>query len=127
MILRGKRILICEDEPYIALNLAASVEDAGGEVIGPASSVREAMALLEGTTVSGAILDVHLIDRDVTPVAETLLERGVPVIVQTGVGLPPELKERYPTLPVLLKPVFSERIVRQLSGLISSNDAGSGP
>jgi DNA-binding NtrC family response regulator len=127
VILRGKRILICEDEPYIALNLAASVEDAGGEVIGPASSVREAMALLEGTTVSGAILDVHLIDRDVTPVAETLLERGVPVIVQTGVGLPPELKKRYPTLPVLLKPVFSERIVRQLSGLISSNDAGSGP
>jgi CheY-like chemotaxis protein len=126
VILRGKRILICEDEPFIALDLAVSVEDAGGEVIGPASSVREAMALLEGTTVSGAILDVHLIDRDVTPVAETLLERGVPVIVQTGVGLPPELKERYPTLPVLLKPVFSERIVRQLSGLISSNDARSG-
>ncbi len=114
-MLTGTRILICEDEPFIALDLATLVEEAGGEVIGPAASVQEAMALLQQGPVSGAILDVHLVDRDVTPVAVLLIDRGVPVVIQTGVGLPPALRERYPALPVWSKPVRSERIVAQLA------------
>jgi hypothetical protein len=46
----------------------------------------EARGLLEttDTTISGAILDVHRTDGEITPIAEYLLERGVPVVVQTG-------------------------------------------
>jgi hypothetical protein len=33
----------------------------------------------------------NLSDRDVTPIAEILLERGVPVVFQTSVGLPADL------------------------------------
>ncbi|HEV2557310.1 MAG TPA: response regulator [Microvirga sp.] len=114
-MLTGLRVLICEDEPFIALDLTLCVQDAGGEVVGPAASVREALALIETHPVSAAILDVHLRDRDVTPVADLLLQRGVPVVIQTGVGLPDELRERYPALPVLSKPVLTEHIVRRLS------------
>ena len=117
-MLDGARILICEDEPYIALDLTLSVEDAGGEVIGPAASVREAMALLDQGPIAGAILDVHLVDRDVTPLAEVLIGRGVPVVIQTGVGLPTALKERYPALPVLLKPVLPTRLIQNLANLL---------
>jgi DNA-binding NtrC family response regulator len=114
-LLNGARILVCEDEPYIALDLAASVEDAGGEVVGPAASVIEAMALLNQGTVAGAILDVHLIGGDVTPVATILIEAGVPVVFQTGVGLPPGLKERYPDLAVWAKPTRAEYLIRHLA------------
>ena len=114
-MLNGARILVCEDEPYIALDLAASVEDAGGEVVGPAASVSEAMALLEQGAVAGAILDVHLIGGDVTPVATILIEGGVPVVFQTGVGLPPGLTERYSDLAVWSKPTRAEFLIRHLA------------
>lgn len=111
-------ILIVDDEPFIALDLAMAVEDAGCLVVGPAGSVREALGLLEASRVTAAILDVNLSDGDVTPVVDVLVARGVPLIFQTGVGLPPSLKARYPDLLVYAKPVMSERLVEMLIGLI---------
>ncbi len=120
-MLTGTHILICEDEPFIAYDLALSVEDANGQVVGPAASVREALILLETSPVTAAILDVHLSDRDVTPVAEALLARGVPMVIQTGVGLPDELKQRYPALTVLSKPVLPKDIIQRLNKALHSS------
>lgn len=106
-------VLIVEDEAFVALDLALSVEDAGGNVIGPAGTIREALALC-GTQISGAILDVHLPDGDVGPILHELMARGIPVVVQTGGGLPNRLKEAYPDLPVLTKPNDPMRVVARL-------------
>ncbi|MGI9169244.1 MAG: hypothetical protein ACR2FH_03590 [Caulobacteraceae bacterium] len=111
-------VLVAEDEPFIALDLAMAIEDAGGVVLGPAASVREALALLGETRVCGAILDVTLADTDITPIAEYLIEAGVPLILQTGVGLPPALAARFPDLPVKLKPCGSDYLVRELAVMI---------
>lgn len=111
-------ILIVDDEPFIALDLALAVEDAGCSVVGPAGSVREALRLLDGCRVTAAILDVNLSDGDISPVVEILAARGVPLIFQTGVGLPASLKARYPDLLVFAKPVVSDRLVEKLIGLI---------
>jgi DNA-binding NtrC family response regulator len=111
-------ILIVDDEPFIALDLAMAVEDAGCLVVGPAGSVREALSLLEASRVTAAILDVNLSDGDVTPVVDVLVARGIPLIFQTGVGLPPSLTARYPDLLVYAKPVISERLVNIMIGLI---------
>ncbi|MFD2261525.1 response regulator [Lacibacterium aquatile] len=118
-MLNGAQILICEDEPFIALHLATSVEDAGGKVIGPAASIAEAFSLLDSTEVVGAILDVHLIDGDITPIAERLLASSIPMVVQTGVGLPDGLKSREPAIPVLSKPVLPLRLIEILAGALS--------
>jgi DNA-binding response OmpR family regulator len=107
-------IFIVEDEAFVALDLALSVEEAGGTVIGPAASLEEAMDLLR-YPISGAILDVHLPDGNIGPVLHELMRRGVPVIVQTGGGLPPDLKARYPQLLVLPKPNDSSGLVKQLA------------
>ena len=45
--LAGLKVLIVEDEPFIALDLAFGVEDAGGIPLGPASSVAQALKLIE--------------------------------------------------------------------------------
>ncbi|PZN94870.1 MAG: response regulator [Hyphomicrobiales bacterium] len=95
-----------------------AVEDAGGVVIGPAGSVREALALLEHAQVTAAILDVNLGDGDISPIVEILVARGIPLVFQTGVGLPPALKSRYPGLLVYAKPVHSDQLVQTLVGLI---------
>ena len=80
-------ILIVEDEPIIGLELQASIEDAGGLVIGPVGSASAALILLETCIVAAAILDVHLTDRDVTPVAEVLGARNVPMVFHSAESL----------------------------------------
>ncbi len=113
-------VLVAEDEAFIALDLALAVEDAGGQVIGPAASVKEALALIDGRTVTAAILDVNLADRDISPVAEILLARGIPVILQTGIEAPPELMARYPDTVVHIKPCVAAKLVAELETLIAS-------
>ena len=61
-------VLIVEDNFLIAISLAEAVQDAGGTVVGPASTTTEALSLLDQHQVRAAILDVDLADRDVEPV-----------------------------------------------------------
>jgi len=119
-------ILIAEDEPFVALDLSLAVEDAGGTPVGPVGSVREALRLLATSEVAAAILDINLSDGDVFPVLQVLIDRGVPVIVQTGVGVPPEFRSRYPDLMVLAKPVKSEVLLAKLESLLSDGKSGPG-
>jgi hypothetical protein len=75
-------------------------------VIGPASTVREALKLLHANEVDAAILDANLPDGDVTPVAKALIDRKVPFVINTGVAVPLQLR-RYPGLLVFRKPTPS--------------------
>jgi len=118
-------VLIVDDEPFIALDLAMAVEDAGGSVVGPAGSVREALVLLEHAQVTAAILDVHLSDGDISPIVEIVMARGIPLVCQTGVGLPPALKMRYPGLLVYAKPVHADQLVQTLVGLLQTTPSRS--
>lgn len=120
-MLKNARILIAEDEPIIAMALTWAVGDAGGEVLGPAASVIAALELLETQTVSGAILDVNLTDGLVSPVVEYLMERNIPLIIQTGVGIPDELERRYPDVIVRIKPNISDELIKELAKLIGEN------
>ncbi len=116
-------VFVAEDEPFIALDLAMTIEDAGGVVVGPAATVKEALALLASHPVDAAILDVNLADRDICPVAEFLMARGVPVIFHTGLGVPDELSAKFPNLVVHLKPFVPEQLIRQLAALIVPDGA----
>src|SRR5260370_26155629 len=103
-LLNQVSVLIVENEPFIALDLATAVQEARGKVIGPAGSVREALMLIEQHLVQAAILDVNLSDRDVTPIAELLIEGGVPVIFYSGLALPAALREHFPSPSIYNKP-----------------------
>lgn len=113
-MLQNTRILVAEDETFIALDIALAIEDAGGTVIGPTAHVFEALKLLEEHDVSGAILDVNLADRNVTPIALLLIRRLVPMVFHTGVGLPSELAAIHPDLVVCTKPTSPDRLIRHL-------------
>jgi len=118
-VLKQARVLVAEDEPFIALTLALAIEDAGGVVVGPVGTVREAMALLQSGRVSAAILDVNLADGDVFPVLELLIGLGKPLIVQSAVGLPARFSDRLPPNVIHTKPWVAEALVAHLGRLIS--------
>jgi CheY-like chemotaxis protein len=113
-LLNHAPILVVEDEPYIALELQAAIEEAGGHVVGPVGSVSAALALLQSSAVAAAVLDVQLSDRDATPVAEALIARGVPVVFQSAKSLPPALRERCPQAVVYRKPVDAGSLLQTL-------------
>jgi DNA-binding response OmpR family regulator len=114
-MLSGARVLVAEDESFVAMDLADTVEGAGASVLGPAATVREATHLIQTEAIDAALLDFNLADGEITPVLETLCERGVPIVVYTGRGLPHELLTRHPGLPVLHKPLPPERVVAALA------------
>jgi len=79
------RILIVEDAVLLALELEASLTEAGARVVGVAANVEEALKLIE-TPLDVAVLDANLNGASVSPVAEALRERGKPFIFATGYG-----------------------------------------
>jgi CheY-like chemotaxis protein len=127
-MLRTRRILIVEDEPFIALDLVFAVEDAGGQPVGPAASVRQALALVEAGGIDAAILDVDLADGHSVPVLEALTARDVPVLIHTGIGLPQDSRESFPSVPVYSKPTPAAVLVAELAQLLAgASGARDGP
>lgn len=83
--LAALRVLIAEDEFLIATDLAEAFESEGAQVLGPASSVKTAMALLETTpAVDCGVLDLNLGGELVYPLADALARRDVPFLFTTG-------------------------------------------
>lgn len=81
-------VLIVEDEVLIAMDLQDVLERHGWRVIGPAPTVKAALALLESELPSVALLDVQLGTEVVTPVALALQERNVPFAVASAYAKP---------------------------------------
>jgi two-component system, response regulator PdtaR len=84
--LSGLTVLIVEDEFLIAMHLEAMLDRYGAHVLGPAATVKEALRLLERERPDVALLDVHLRDGLVTPVAEALRSQNIPYAVSSAYG-----------------------------------------
>ncbi|GJE41523.1 response regulator [Methylobacterium soli] len=83
--LAGRRVLVVEDEYFIADDLRRHFEERGAEVLGPVPRVEDALALIAATAeIDAAVLDVNLQDEMVYPVADALQARGVPFLFATG-------------------------------------------
>ena len=117
--LSDRRILVVEDEFLIALELRMIFEDEGAEVF-DAASVADVHAVIETCANDGglpdvAVLDVRLGDEEVFPVADDLVERGVPFVFHSGHAKADELTEMYPSAGVFSKPAEASRLVAALA------------
>jgi CheY-like chemotaxis protein len=97
-------VLIVEDNIYLALDLAAAVEELDGRVVGPAGSLHEALALLKNEHVAAALIDAELPD-GIAPIVRALAERQLPYVIQASGVLAPEIMMMALTAPVLMKPI----------------------
>ena len=104
--LRGRRLLVVEDNYLIAADLVWQLESSGAEFVGMAASVGEAHAIIEaeGNGLHGAILDVNLGSERAFPVADTLIARGIPFVFATGYDQW-VVPEPYAKIPRIEKPV----------------------
>ena len=84
--LRGRRILLVEDELLIAMLIEASLEDEGCVVVGPFGRLSDAMTAAESEALDGALMDVNLAGERIFPAAERLSARRVPFVLLSGYG-----------------------------------------
>ncbi len=100
----GRKVLLVEDDFIIAMDVAASLEEDGASVIGPASTVPIALDLIGKTEdLDGAILDVNIRDSTSFEIADALQAQGVPFIFVTGYDTS-VVPERYAGVSVCQKP-----------------------
>ena len=102
--LPGERVLIVEDEALVAMILEDQLADLGISVAATCASVPDAMRAIEDNAPQAAILDVNLRGQLVYPVADRLLDRGIPFVFVTGYGRE-SIDRRYSFVKVLEKPV----------------------
>ncbi|MEK0082271.1 response regulator [Benzoatithermus flavus] len=83
---RASRILIIEDEPVIALDIAATVRQSGHTVVGIASTHRDAVKVAGKETPELILADIQLADDSsgLEAVQEILRDRYVPVVFITA-------------------------------------------
>ncbi|MBB5866448.1 response regulator [Xanthomonas sp. 3058] len=114
-LLRGRRILVVEDDYLLAESLSDLLTEAGVRVIGPVGNVPEALSLVaSGYALDGALLDVNVRGQLVFPVADALIARGVPFSFCSGYdrcALPP----RFAHLSYCMKPSNPRTITALLS------------
>jgi DNA-binding response OmpR family regulator len=83
--LNGRSILIVEDEPLIALDIASAFEKSGAKVT-TTGQLKHALTLVEHDGLSAAILDHALRDGDSDALCQRLKERGIPFVNYTGLS-----------------------------------------
>ena len=124
------KILIVEDEYWTAQSMMSEAHDRGASVIGPVSSVPGAIELLSGTILPDVcILDIHLRNEKVFPLADALRRMGIPFVFATGSDRG-ELPSRFSDIPHLLKMYtvkdgFEGACVEAALALVTPGDAGA--
>jgi CheY-like chemotaxis protein len=120
---RGKRVLIVEDEYFLAQDIANHFDGLGAEVLGPAGTVADALRLLKSSGLDGAVLDINLHGERVYPVADVLRQRRVPFVFASGYG--GELEPAaYADVPRCIKPVDFCSLAKTLADQIDAKEQG---
>lgn len=110
-----RRILIVEDVALVAMDLEMQATDAGWTVIGPASTIEQALHLVATAAFDAALLDVQLTDSLITPVAQALRARGVPFVFGSGHRTQAVLPAEFADAPCLEKPFAFAEVERLLA------------
>jgi DNA-binding response OmpR family regulator len=112
--LSGRSILIVEDEPLIAMDIAAALQSERATVR-IARTLHDAFLLVEEPGLSVAIIDLALGRETAAALCNRLAELKVPFIIYTG----------YPDIPaeckpdaVVQKPADPATIVRAVAALV---------
>jgi DNA-binding response OmpR family regulator len=114
--LTGKRILVVEDEYFIASDLKRALAAANAIVVGPIGDVAKGLAIAAGEPLDAAVLDVNLEGAHSYSVADALAAREVPFLFVTGYdgwALP----ETYRQAPRVAKPFVMSAVIARVEAL----------
>lgn len=114
-ILDGCRVLVVEDEFFIADDVAQSLGASGAEVVGPVPTLAQALELLATERIHCAVVDINLRGQMAYPLADELKRRVVPFVFATGYDTAVVPRE-HSDVPCWQKPYSLDELVRIAEG-----------
>lgn len=118
--LAGRRVLVVEDEYYLATDAARALSARGVEVVGPFSGTEEALAALSRGHPDCAVLDINLGQGSNFALAGRLLDEGLPFLFFTGYDSE-VIPARFAGVIRLEKPVDPARLAQAVEALCTGS------
>lgn len=114
--LKGRRVLVVEDEYFIANDIANTLQALGAQVVGPVADQDSALRLIGEGRVDFAVLDIKLGGEMAFAAARRAIADGIPFIFATGYepgALPMDLQ----SIPFWTKPFDVDALASALAAL----------
>ena len=122
--LQGKRVLIVEDEPLVAMDMQSMLSAAGCVVVGPAGTLEEAKRLLGAEDCDAALVDVNLKGKSIDPLLVELRQREIPFAFVTGYGAK-VLSKTFEETVTISKPFSADQLLAVTEVVLYLRGAGS--
>ncbi|MBI0535915.1 response regulator [Roseomonas sp. KE2513] len=118
----SRRVLVVEDEFFIADDIAEALRELGAEVIGPVPRLSEALNLIESAgPIDFAVLDVNLGGEACFLVGDALLAQDIPFVFATGYDRS-FLPARFRNVPYWEKPFDPRSLAQALRELCEASN-----
>lgn len=117
-ILKGKRVLVIEDETLVAMDVMDMLERAGAVPIGPVGRVDEAIAAIGANEFDAGLVDGNLNGERVDAIAAALAARRIPFVFVTGYDRS-ALPVAHQSAPLLSKPFSAGALLAILSKAVA--------
>ncbi|WP_299308419.1 chemotaxis protein CheB [uncultured Croceicoccus sp.] len=124
--LRGKHVMVVDDEWLVAEQHGQTLVSAGAKVVGPVHSIAEARKILaSGAEIDFALLDYNIGGTSIEPVLRELKERGVPTMIVSGYGSDLEIDRHDDAITFLAKPVSPAIMLNRIAGMMRGEGAAT--
>ncbi len=110
-------MLIVEDEFLLALTLEEDLKSAGGIVVGPFTTLPEALTAIAEESFDLALLDINLRGEMSYAAADALVQKGAPFVFLSGYSAT-SLPERFRDFRRLSKPYGAEQLIEALETIL---------
>ncbi|MGL3104943.1 response regulator [Bradyrhizobium sp. BR 1432] len=114
--LTGCRVLIVEDEYFLANDLEEALKSRGATIIGPFGDFDAAYRRAARDHFDVAIIDVNLHDKTAYPIADELVRQRIPFVFYTGYGSD-IIPERFADVKRFQKPFDPLELVEDIGRL----------
>ena len=121
--LAGYRVLVVEDEYFIARDLQAVLQTQGAEVVGPFASLEKALQQAKRDGFEVAVLDINLQGAEGYPVADELRQQGVPFVFASAYS-EDRIPLRFADVHLWQKPYSEHALVEDIRRLCEEAQSG---
>jgi len=122
---RDLRVLICEDEYLLAMDMAQQFEALHAQVTGIVGNLGELeKAVHDGLEANAVVLDWQFLDGKAHGIVPLLEERGVAVAVCSGYG-PEERPAELVHIPWVTKPATADAVAEALCAVLDARSANT--
>ena len=117
--LAGLRVLVVEDDYFIADEICTTLRNGGAEVLGPSPDLEHGLDMVRSERIDCAVLDINLHGDLAFDLADELRQRGTPSIFATGYDQS-VLPSAFSDSVRLEKPVNLNQLLRAVQSVCTS-------